>query len=107
MTKEELALFDGQQGHKAYVAVSGKVFDVTASSYWQAGNHQDAHQAGRDLTAELLAAPHVRSVIERFPVVAELEEVPPEKPEAGGSKTGVIIAVLALAAVLVWMLLLR
>ena len=103
MTKEELALFDGRKGQKAYVAVNGKVFDVTESPYWQGGNHQDAHQAGRDLTADLLKAPHVRSVIERFSVVAELEEFSQEKPKTGGNKTAIIIAVVLVLGLLVWL----
>jgi predicted heme/steroid binding protein len=105
MTKEELAAFDGQSGRKAYVAVNGKVFDVTASRYWQDGNHQNAHQAGTDLSADLLKAPHVRSVIERFPVVAVLEEAPPDEVKGTGGKVGNIIAALLVAGFLVWLLL--
>lgn len=105
MTKEELAQFDGQKGRKAYVAVNGKIYDVTASSYWQGGNHQDAHQAGRDLSADLLLAPHLRSVIERFPVVAECKEVPLPSSKVGGGKTGIIIGLLLLAGLLLWLLL--
>jgi predicted heme/steroid binding protein len=102
MTKEELAGFDGREGRKAYVAVNGKVFDVTASPYWQAGNHQNAHQAGADLSADLLKAPHVRSVIERFPVVAALEELPRQEVKGAGSKTGIMIAALIFAGLLLW-----
>lgn len=105
MTKEELATFDGQAGRKAYVAVNGKVFDVTASPYWQDGNHQNAHQAGTDLSADLLKAPHVRSVIERFPVVAVLEEVPPAGVKGAGGKAGIIVAALLGGAALFWLLL--
>lgn len=105
MTKEELTAFDGQAGRKAYVAVNGKVFDVTASPYWQDGNHLNAHQAGTDLSADLLKAPHVRSVIERFPVVAVLEEVPLHKVKGAGGKTGMIIAALFGAAALFWLML--
>lgn len=102
MTKEELARFDGQQGQKAYVAVNGKVFDVTASPYWRGGDHQGSHRAGADLTADLLKAPHVRSVMERFPVVAELTEIPYERAKGSGSKAVMVIAALLLAGLLVW-----
>ena len=103
MTKEELAAFDGKEGRKVYVAANGKVFDVTASPYWQGGNHQDAHQAGADLSADLLKAPHVRSVIERFPVIAALEEIPAVVEAKGaGGKTGMIIAALLLVGLLLW-----
>lgn len=102
MTQEELAHFDGREGRKAYVAVNGKVFDVTASAYWQDGNHQNAHQAGADLSAALLKAPHVRSVIERFPVVAALEELPVTESKGAGSKAGMVVVVLLVAGLLVW-----
>ena len=105
MTKAELARFDGREGRKAYVAVNGKVFDVTASPYWQDGNHQNAHQAGTDLSADLLKAPHVRSVIERFPVVAVLEETAVAEAQVAGGKAGIIIAALLGGAVLVWLFL--
>ena len=105
MTKEELAAFDGKAGRKAYVAVNGKVFDVTASSYWQDGNHQNAHQAGTDLSADLLKAPHVRSVIERFPVVAMLEEIPVTEAKGSGGKGAMLTAALLVAAAISWFLL--
>lgn len=106
MTKAELAACDGKEGRKAYVAVNGKVFDVTASPYWQGGNHQDAHSAGTDLSADLLKAPHVRSLIERFPVVAALEEIPVVVEAKGaGGKTGMMIAALLLVGLLLWLFL--
>lgn len=79
MTKEELATFNGSNGQAAYVAVSGTIYDVSASPMWANGQHADAHVAGHDLTEELKSAPHVRAVVERFPVVGKLEEPPPEK----------------------------
>jgi predicted heme/steroid binding protein len=78
MTTEELSKYDGRQGRPAYVAVNNNIYDVSESSLWVDGNHQEAHQAGQDLTEELKSAPHVRAVIERFPVVDKLEK-PVEK----------------------------
>lgn len=78
MTKEELAGFDGCDGRPTYVAVNDTIYDLSGSSQWIEGNHLDTHQAGRDLTEELKSAPHVRAVVERFPVVGKLEK-PPEK----------------------------
>ncbi|TYO99048.1 putative heme/steroid binding protein [Geothermobacter ehrlichii] len=106
MTREELARHDGREGRKAYVAVNGKIYDVSTSPLWAEGNHQDIHQAGADLTEELKSAPHVRAVMERFPVVGRLEEaVTGSSPKAAGLIGATIVAVIALAAVALWLLL--
>jgi predicted heme/steroid binding protein len=82
MTSVELSKYDGQNGQPAYVAVSGSIYDVTASERWQNGLHEGVHQAGQDLTEALKSAPHVRAVIERFPVVGRLEEPAAEQTTA-------------------------
>ena len=79
MTKEELAKFNGQNGQPVYVAVSGTIYDVSGSKLWADGNHVNAHHAGQDLTEEIKSAPHVRTVVERFPVVGRLEPPAVEK----------------------------
>ncbi|WP_432821116.1 cytochrome b5 domain-containing protein [Trichloromonas sp.] len=76
MTKEELAQHDGKNGRKAYVAINDLVYDVSDSPLWQDGDHQGAQQAGRDLTKELRKARHVQAVLEKFPVVAYLDDAP-------------------------------
>jgi predicted heme/steroid binding protein len=76
MTPEELAGYDGKEGRRAYAAVSGKVYDFTESPMWRHGLHAGQHQAGTDLTDDLAKAPHVRALVERFPVIALLEEAP-------------------------------
>lgn len=73
MNAAELANYDGRDKRPAYVAISGSIYDVSASHRWQAGNHEGIHQAGQDLTEALKSAPHVRAVIERFPLVGKLE----------------------------------
>ncbi len=80
MTKRELALFDGREGRRAFVAVNGKIYDFTDSPYWKDGDHEKRHRAGCDLTRNLEEAPHVRAVIERFPVVDTLEPDNPPRP---------------------------
>ena len=103
MTREELRQFDGREGRKAYVAVNGTIYDFSTSKMWSNGDHQGAHQAGRDLTDELKMAPHVRAVIERFPVVGTLAEPAVPEKKGGGKMALIIIAgiiILALIAIL-------
>jgi predicted heme/steroid binding protein len=105
MTKAELAQHDGRDGRPAYVAVNGTIYDVTASPLWQGGNHQGSHQAGQDLTEELKSAPHVRAVVERFPVVGRLEEPAPQKVVTPGK--GILLAIITAAILLLAVLLFR
>jgi predicted heme/steroid binding protein len=71
-TAAELEQHDGVDGRNAYVAYKGFVFDVTASPLWRKGRHVNEHSAGRDLTAEMSAAPHADDVMARFPIVGVL-----------------------------------
>jgi len=71
-TVEDLASFNGENGAPVYVAFEGRVFDVTASKLWRGGMHMKRHPAGRDLTAEMQAAPHDVTVLDRFPQVGVL-----------------------------------
>lgn len=105
MTLQELAQYDGKEGRKAYVAVNGTVYDFTESERWQNGNHEGAHQAGVDLTEHLKAAPHVRSVIERFPVVGKIDADPLEPKKDW--KLGGTLCVAAVIAMIVLYILLR
>ena len=106
MTLAELAQNNGREGKPAYVAVNGTIYDVTASPRWQNGLHPPDHHAGQDLTEELAAAPHVRAVVERFPVVGTLEAEAPVQTAAGSSKItlGIIVAAVILAIVIFLML---
>lgn len=99
MTREELATFDGREGRKAYVAVNGKVYDFTASELWKNGEHMQRHQAGQDLTEALWQAPHVRAVVERYPVVAELVDPPPPEKKSYGTMIGGAIFLVVLFVV--------
>ncbi len=71
-TLEQLKQFDGRAGKTAYLAIKGKVYDVSHSELWLDGDHQDIHLAGNDLTGEIVNAPHGEEVLTRFPVVGEL-----------------------------------
>lgn len=104
MTREELAQHDGQEGRKAYVAVNGNIYDFTESKLWENGDHQGVHRAGCDLTEELKSAPHVRAVIERFPVVGQLEESPAPASGGSGKLVAILLAAAVIAIVVVWMM---
>jgi predicted heme/steroid binding protein len=104
MTREELAGYDGREGRPAYVAVHGKIYDFTGSRLWATGSHLQQHQAGQDLTEALLKAPHVRAVVERFPVVGQIEEPAPQPAPAVARW---LLGAAALAAAIVGFLLLR
>ncbi len=71
-TSEELAEFNGQEGRRAFVAYSGRVFDVTESRLWRNGQHSARHLAGRDLTEMMINAPHDAALLGKFPVVGEI-----------------------------------
>ncbi len=74
-TKEELSQYNGKDGAKAYVAYNGKVYDVTDSMFWDAGDHQGMHEAGQDLTESLEdEAPHDTDVMDECPIVGTLKE---------------------------------
>lgn len=66
-TKDELAVFTGQNGQPAYVAVAGVVYDVSNHAAWPNGNH-NGNQAGRDLT-NVFNAQHGDNRMGSFPVV--------------------------------------
>lgn len=102
MTLAELGGYDGRDGRAAYIAVNGTIYDVTASPHWVDGLHPPDHRAGQDLTAELAQAPHVRAVVERFPVVGTLEtEAPPQARGGNGKMIIAIIVAVILGLVLI------
>jgi len=105
MTLTELASNDGQDGRRAYIAVNGTIYDVTDSPRWQNGLHPPDHQAGQDLTEELASAPHVRAVVERFPVVGTLEEAPAQTSSGSGKITIGIIIVAGIVALVLFLIL--
>ena len=71
-TLKELGEYNGKDGKPAYIAYKGKVYEVSNSDFWIAGEHMGAHQAGKDLTEELEFAPHREEVLERTKLVGVL-----------------------------------
>jgi predicted heme/steroid binding protein len=72
-TLTELAQYNGQNGNKAYIAVDGKVYDVTSIGAWNGGTHNGI-VAGTDASAFIGTAPHGRSVLEGLTIVGELSK---------------------------------
>lgn len=73
-TIEELKQYNGKDGNKAYIAVDGKVYDVTNSASWKGGRH-NGYEAGADLTDEIKnKSPHGISKLRGIPVVGELQK---------------------------------
>lgn len=77
---DELAGFNGENGHPIYVAYKGKVYDVSESKLWRSGQHMKRHRSGNDLTADMQAAPHESDVLERYPQVGILKKIAVEEP---------------------------
>ena len=67
-TRDELAYYNGKDNKPAYIAVNGKVYDVSSSFLWQNGKHQVLHSAGKDLTVEMEKSPHGIELLEKFPM---------------------------------------
>jgi predicted heme/steroid binding protein len=72
ITKNQLALRNGQDRQEVWVAYKGLVYDVTSSRLWRSGKHYE-HWAGQDLTAELPDAPHTEKVFDKFQVIGRLK----------------------------------
>ena len=74
ITSEELLSFKGKDGKPVNIAFQEKVYDVSKSPLWAKGLHMNRHPAGKDLTADLSAAPHGAEVLERYPQVGVLKK---------------------------------
>ena len=78
-TPEDLAQFNGQDDRPAYVAMNGKVYDVSGSKLWRKGQHMKRHDAGTDLSASLAQAPHGEEVLERVTQVGVIQSAAPAR----------------------------
>jgi predicted heme/steroid binding protein len=72
ITRKQLEENNGKNGKPAYIACSGKVYDVTDSSFWMEGDHMGMHEAGKDLTEDLEMAPHRDENFAKVKLVGEL-----------------------------------
>src|SRR5512147_2858894 len=74
-TLEEIKKSNGKEGSPALVVYKGRVIDVSASNLWKAGLHMNRHNAGSDLSSDIMAAPHTPEVLDRYPQVGILKEI--------------------------------
>ena len=80
-SQEELAGYNGENGQPVYIAYNGKVYDISESKLWRNGSHMKRHNAGRDLTADIQAAPHDQDVLERYPQVGVFKKAVVEEQD--------------------------
>jgi predicted heme/steroid binding protein/uncharacterized membrane protein len=71
----------GKDGRPVLVAYEGKVYDLSLSKLWNTGLHMNRHQAGKDLTSDIQAAPHTPEVLQKFPQVGILKKAPGAEPK--------------------------
>ena len=72
---EEIVKNNGKDGNPSLIVYDGKVYDVTKSNRWEDGNHENMHDAGKDLTEDLeTMSPHGPDVMDRFPVIGTLKK---------------------------------
>lgn len=80
LTAEQLAACTGRNGQPACIAYQGKIYEVTDSKLWPAGQHFKRHDAGSDLGMALEQAPHGAEVMERVRYVGQLIPGQPTVP---------------------------
>jgi predicted heme/steroid binding protein len=71
-TLAQLAMFNGQNGAAAYIAVDGIVYNVTNASGWNNGRHNGILYAGTDATAAFQESPHTGAILNGLPIVGNL-----------------------------------
>lgn len=78
-TLDGLSAYDGKDGHPAYFAFEGRVYDATQSKLWKQGTHMGRHNAGNDLTEALSLAPHGREKVTAMTTAGEVIAASPRK----------------------------
>ncbi len=66
--KTSLAEYDGKEGRATYVAIDGKVYDISHVPQWKMGLH-NGFSAGQDLTSSIGLSPHGKAILERMKAV--------------------------------------
>jgi predicted heme/steroid binding protein len=72
ITSEELAENNGKNGASCWVAVNGKVYDMTGVDGWEDGEHKASDgqtTCGQDETDSIGESPHGAGVLSNYPVI--------------------------------------
>ncbi|MFW5986547.1 MAG: cytochrome b5 domain-containing protein [Halanaerobiales bacterium] len=70
-TPDILAEFDGQDDTPGYIALDGRVYDI--SKIWKDGTHA-GHEAGNDITDAFPESPHDDEKLQETPVIGVMVE---------------------------------
>jgi len=72
-TVDELAKYNGKNGNPAYIAVDGKVYDVSNNQFWGDKLHAGRFEAGKDYSKQIRdISPHGLPMLDGIPIVGAL-----------------------------------
>ncbi len=77
ISKADLALNNGKDGNKCWIAIDGEVYDASNNPQWQNGEHLPSGgraKCGQDLTSVISQSPHGKSVLGELPIVGALSQ---------------------------------
>lgn len=63
LTLQELSYYTGANGRPAWIAVYGKIYDVTNESAWKNGVHRGMQLGGKDASSVFDSSPHSQSLL--------------------------------------------
>lgn len=75
VTQVELLKADGKDGRNCWVAVDGKVYDLSNSQNWDNGEHTTSEgqaRCGGDMSSVIDKSPHGRKMLDQLDVVGTL-----------------------------------
>ncbi len=72
-TLAELAMYNGVEMDKTYIAVDGIVYDVTGVDSWNTGEHH-GYMVGADVTEGFAKSPHAMATLDNLMIVGILVE---------------------------------
>jgi predicted heme/steroid binding protein len=75
ITQAELQKADGKEGRDCWVAVDGKIYDLSNSLNWENGEHATSEgqaRCGADMSSVIDKSPHGRKMLDQLDVVGTL-----------------------------------